>query len=459
MKNTINVFSGGLTTDLHPLQVQNTQLTDALNATFLTYNGNELMLQNDMGNTLIQDSVTGSIMGLKEGFIPVGIKEHGGVLYIASFNPAKQQSELGSIPSPIFSYTYQTYPIKEQLEYTCFYADTFTAPIASIRLLDDGCIFSVGDGFSCGLEIENGTAIIQRNADNLPTAIKFPILSTRKEAGLVTLHVIAESTDGKTQIDLQEHKYRENPVVPQEDNWYELMSPGSDLSIPTYKTIYEGGTVKYPNFKTGWIRIQPVVETISNVCLPINESTGIREPIINTINGITVTVSYKDLTGFSSVFGSSSGANSYINITVEGQFDNPSPQTILMNSGETNTFVSDSSIKLTLPYTVSSSPYSYFNNGETISSSPASYIKEITQSCKIDITFGLKGSVSVNGLIGSGSVIIGGATGSVINPGTGNAILGGFAEGPSTLIPGFSAGSENFAGSVTEQEGTLDPMV
>jgi hypothetical protein len=57
--------------------------------------------------------------------------------------------------------------------------------------------------------------------------------------------------------------------------------------------------------------------------------------------------------------------------------------------------------------------------------------------------------VSVNGAIGTGNVIIGGTTGSVINPGTGNAILGGFADGPSTLIPGASAGSGSFTGSLT----------
>jgi hypothetical protein len=35
------------------LSTSQQQLTDALNATMLTYNGNEMMLQNDMGNTLI----------------------------------------------------------------------------------------------------------------------------------------------------------------------------------------------------------------------------------------------------------------------------------------------------------------------------------------------------------------------------------------------------------------------
>lgn len=110
MKNTINAFSKGINTDLHPLVTGKDLLTDALNATFITHNGNEFILQNDMGNTLIQDSTTGAIMGIKEGFIPIGMKEHGGILYIASFNPTTKEGELGSIPSPVFNYTFNTLP-------------------------------------------------------------------------------------------------------------------------------------------------------------------------------------------------------------------------------------------------------------------------------------------------------------------------------------------------------------
>lgn len=100
MKTTTNVFQGGMMLDLAPLSTQQTHLTDALNATFLTYNGNEGILQNDMGNTRIQDANTGHIMGLREGFIPIGMKEHGGVIYIASVNK-EGKGEIGTIPSPI----------------------------------------------------------------------------------------------------------------------------------------------------------------------------------------------------------------------------------------------------------------------------------------------------------------------------------------------------------------------
>lgn len=116
MKITTNVFQEGIQTDLHPLSTSQQVLTDALNATMLTYNGNEMMLQNDMGNTLIQDSATGNIMGLNPGFIPTGIKEHGGIMYITSVGKDANGNpigEIGTIPSPIIRDIY-----KDKITYT-----------------------------------------------------------------------------------------------------------------------------------------------------------------------------------------------------------------------------------------------------------------------------------------------------------------------------------------------------
>ena len=75
-----------------------------------------------MGNTRIQDSATGNIMGLSPGFIPVGMKEHGGIMYIASVNK-DGEGEIGTIPSPIIRDVYkekttlnigQTIPINQE---------------------------------------------------------------------------------------------------------------------------------------------------------------------------------------------------------------------------------------------------------------------------------------------------------------------------------------------------------
>jgi hypothetical protein len=63
-----------------------------------------------MGNTLIQDSATGNIMGLNPGFIPTGIKEHGGIMYITSVGKDDNGNpigEIGTIPSPIIRDIYK----------------------------------------------------------------------------------------------------------------------------------------------------------------------------------------------------------------------------------------------------------------------------------------------------------------------------------------------------------------
>lgn len=89
-----NTFQDGLISDLHPLNTPNTVLTDCLNGTIITYNGNEFILQNDMGNYELENCK------LKPNFIPVGIKGYGDILYIVSYNPITKQTEIGSYPAP-----------------------------------------------------------------------------------------------------------------------------------------------------------------------------------------------------------------------------------------------------------------------------------------------------------------------------------------------------------------------
>lgn len=95
MKNVaVNTFAEGLIKDLHPLNTPANVLTDALNATLITYDGNEYILQNDVGNGRVKTA------RLPAGYIPVGLKEYGGIIYIASYNPLTGKSQLGSFPSP-----------------------------------------------------------------------------------------------------------------------------------------------------------------------------------------------------------------------------------------------------------------------------------------------------------------------------------------------------------------------
>ena len=94
-KESSNQFTEGVISDLNPINTPNTVLTDALNATIITYDGNEHSLQNDRGNYPLKNCK------LKPNYIPVGIKEYNGILYIVSYNPLDQHVEIGSYPSPM----------------------------------------------------------------------------------------------------------------------------------------------------------------------------------------------------------------------------------------------------------------------------------------------------------------------------------------------------------------------
>ena len=100
--NATNTFQDGLVMDAHPLATPNNVLTNCLNGTLITYNGNELILQNDIGNSKIPIEKD-TYVQLKDGFVPIGLKEFGGILYIFSVNPKTNYCEIGTFPSPDYS--------------------------------------------------------------------------------------------------------------------------------------------------------------------------------------------------------------------------------------------------------------------------------------------------------------------------------------------------------------------
>lgn len=94
MEQTTNSFTKGLQMDVHPMVAGKDSYTDCLNGTITTLHGNEVILQNDMGNRRVDNAF------LPAGYQPVGIKEYGGIIYVASYNPITNKSQLGSFPSP-----------------------------------------------------------------------------------------------------------------------------------------------------------------------------------------------------------------------------------------------------------------------------------------------------------------------------------------------------------------------
>lgn len=89
-----NTFGEGLMMDMNPLTTPNSVMTNCLNGTLITFNGNEYILQNDMGNGRVEMAF------LPEGFVPLGTTELGGIIYIVSYNPNTNRCQIGSFPSP-----------------------------------------------------------------------------------------------------------------------------------------------------------------------------------------------------------------------------------------------------------------------------------------------------------------------------------------------------------------------
>ena len=89
-----NTFTKGLIMDFSPTVAKDNCMTNALNATLLTFNGNEMSLQQDMGNGRVETAY------LPEGYVPVGSCEFGDIIYIVSYNPLENKSQIGCFPSP-----------------------------------------------------------------------------------------------------------------------------------------------------------------------------------------------------------------------------------------------------------------------------------------------------------------------------------------------------------------------
>lgn len=152
-----NTFNEGMVLDNHPLMTPNTVLTDALNATLVTMNGNEMVLQNDMGNARVKNAK------LPPGYIPIGMKEYGGIIYIACYNPLTNKGQIGCFPSPqrqktatqiseitpTFKFPDVTY-IKEENGEEWYKINSL---LTKCEIFPKGTIIRSGDKFSVGLPI------------------------------------------------------------------------------------------------------------------------------------------------------------------------------------------------------------------------------------------------------------------------------------------------------------------
>ena len=137
-----NVFSEGLISDLNAITTPNNVLTNALNATLITMNGNEFVLQNDLGNGRVETAK------LPTGFVPLGVKEYGGIIYVASYNPITKKGQLGSFPSPERNLTQDEIGNNISISKSDFSSgNTITTYYKRIDVMPEGMYLNPGDKF------------------------------------------------------------------------------------------------------------------------------------------------------------------------------------------------------------------------------------------------------------------------------------------------------------------------
>lgn len=219
MANTImtakNTFAEGLVMDFAPDNTQATTLTSALNATLLTFNGNEMSLQNDMGNGRVETAY------LPDGYVPIGTCEFGDIIYIVSYNPIINKSQIGCFPSPERNISSEEIGGKDQsLKWTDFQGNDGGGPNGELvassvkKILYDTRDMTSGDKYiiySGELDSKDNSKYLSDYQNTSHQHGRFP--------KLVKIHVVSIEESGKiTYLDSSTKWYKDNNFYIQNQN-------------------------------------------------------------------------------------------------------------------------------------------------------------------------------------------------------------------------------------------------
>ena len=210
--STVNTFQDGLIMDLNPLLTPNSALTNCLNGTIVTFNGNENVLQNDMGNGRVETAY------LPQGYVPLGTAELGGIIYIVSYNPLKDKCQIGCFPSPERNITSDKItPVQSIVDNSSFRnikTNEITTTEYKLELLGDTKLYP-GDKYSI-YSTNNG---IKNNLNNL-SFIGVDHKIPNEIYKNVEIHVICISDDGKITYLDDSVKWFENTISNQSYDYY-----------------------------------------------------------------------------------------------------------------------------------------------------------------------------------------------------------------------------------------------
>lgn len=274
-KESINSFSGGLISDLNPLTTPQTVLTDAVNATLLTFDGNELILQNDMGNTtLVDPSDDTKFVKLTKGFIPLGVKEYGGIIYIVSYNPETLETEIGSFPGPQFEQLDSINESNLDIKTIVSFSDTESviSNLGKVYQITDANL-KPGDYFVVTLP---GLEVSQSHISDL---------TTRKIYKIKLINIDSNNRDITDKF-LKAQQYLASPNSASanlHNQWFLPIPLATGTTLEDY--IAKGLSKVYPfNLKSGRLGVKFELEDIDLFRISKNSNDSYF-PILETVNG------------------------------------------------------------------------------------------------------------------------------------------------------------------------------
>lgn len=299
-KEAVNTFNDGLIMDLNPLTTPSNVMTSCLNGTIVTYNGNEFVLQNDMGNGRVESAY------LPAGYVPVGVKEHGGIIYVASYNPLTNKGQIGSFPSPERNISSNEVSSTNK---TITPENFEKSTIYKLNLFDDkDLVLRSGDKFSIVIAGDEGDTLSKYISNYLNTGdgkVKSPKnkVLTLKACVIDANNSLRDITQNLKRIDISNVKEGKNYEVLAFENESQIYkanagyfaTPEQFTEDPTQQDLdnYRKNTALnvYNNKVFGQLYIVATLNTIQRIDFSI---TGIRkknEDEADTAD-LTITVTY-----------------------------------------------------------------------------------------------------------------------------------------------------------------------
>lgn len=331
---TTSTFEQGMIMDLNPLTTPNSVLTSCLNGTLVTFQGNENVLQVDMGNGRVETA------RLPEGYIPLGTAELGGIIYIVSYNPLRGTCQIGSFPSPERNITTDELGSAQSLDISNFFSKEnnkikyisandssgdereFPCVITPIqRLKFEEATLNPGDKFLIYDTVDylvNNTGVISsiytdsskinNNPDLYPKYLKLSVISIDELGKITNLNDTLLWGDLNGEGEEKYEYYLSSGTVEQDDQ--------GKLSIEEYHNLIYSNYNTYQSKSSGTLGLLAELEAIDNfqvtwtarkvdtnwVVLPYVNWTYSNTESAPFINPIGIVVQWQDSTGTKSKY-------------------------------------------------------------------------------------------------------------------------------------------------------------